>query len=198
MARTSLNSALRMLSGEIDGFVYRHQPDGSVTVAKKLSPRPDRPRHAAQVRESERFRDAAARCQILLQDPAIKAGYEQIMTRRSPMSRLRAVVIGDVLKPPDIRRLDLSRYQGGAGQTIRLYAQDNVAVARLALVIYDLTADRELEADEKPYPPERLRPVAEWSYTTQRLLPPGHLAEVRASAWDLAGNKTDLVQPVTW
>ena len=139
MAKVVLNPALQVLSGDVAGFVYRQQSDGSVVVAKKSLPDPERELSEAQLDQMQKFKEASARYRRLLEDNDILAAYQTLLKERGE-KRLRAMVIGDILKSPFISTLDLSKYHGAAGDPIRIIAEDNVGVARLLLSIYDVTA----------------------------------------------------------
>ena len=194
MARTVLNSGIQIISGNIGGFTYRRQPDGSVTLARIPVRDPRRKPSQAQLDARERFRLAAAHYKCLMRSADLKAAYEQVLSRRSPMSRLRATVISDILKPPSICRLDLSEYHAEAGGTIRVLAQDNVAVAWLRLSIRDVTGGQEVETGELALAGEQLRPMVEWAYTARVSAPAGHTLEVRVWVYDLAGNMGEAGQ----
>jgi hypothetical protein len=91
--------------------------------------------------------------------------------------------------PPLVRTLDLSSYHGFPGDTIRITAEDNLAVARLSLVIRDLTTDCDVETGEYSQAFQRLAPVVEWHYQARLVVLAGHIAEVCVTAFDLAGNR---------
>ncbi len=189
MARIVLNPAIQVISGNIAGFVYRRLADGSVQLAKLALRDPARQPSGPQAAQMQRFAQASARYARLIQDGATKAAYERLLAARGPMARLRTLVIGDIMKAPVVRSLDLSGYHGAAGKTIRIHVEDNVAVARVVLFINDETDDRQLETAEYIPAPDQLAPALEWDYVTTADVPAGHAAEVRVAAYDLAGNK---------
>lgn len=193
MARTKMNPALQFFSGTIDEFVYRENADGSVTVAKPPRVDPDRVPTPAEAQRQEAFKEAAALCTVFQQDPALLALYQQIVKRRGPMSRLRATIIGDVLKPPILRALDLDDYHGALADRICVKATDNVGVARLTLSIEDEGSGQVLETAEKSYTAPLVPPPdAVWFYPATVAVTPGHTVKVTAAVYDLAGNKTEM------
>src|SRR6266498_529524 len=130
MARIVLNPAIQIISGGVGGFVYRQQADGSVIVAKEALPDPDRIPTAAQAAHLQRFKEASARFQRLMEDVGVKAAYEKMVAEGGPMAQLRPLVMGDILKAPKIDTVDLSNYMGKVGDTIRVLAEDSVGVSR--------------------------------------------------------------------
>jgi hypothetical protein len=103
---------------------------------------------------------------------------------------MRAMVIGDILQAPRIRTIDLSGYEGAAGNVIRILAEDNVGVARIALRIVDLTEDVEVENAEITMNGQ-MGSTVEWLYTAAQAVPEGHEAQVVVKVFDLAGNEME-------
>lgn len=189
MARIILNPAIQIISGDVGGFVYRQQADGSVIVAKPPLTDPDRVPTEAQAQHLQRFKEASARFQRLMEDTGVKSAYQAIVAERGTPARLRALVIGDILKAPKIQTIDLSRYTGAIGDMIRIVAEDNVGVFQLKLTIYDTTTDAELESAERPVT-EKISGMVEWIYTATVEAPADHLVEVQVTVSDLAQNES--------
>ncbi len=195
MARIEMNPAIETISGGVGKFVYRERADGSISVGK--SPRVNRHRVVgpAQAQHRETFKEAIALCNNLQGDPAILAMYKQIVARRGPLARLRGTIIGDILKPPIINSLDLSGYHGAMGNTIRVSAEDNMGVAKLTISIEDEAGGQVIETAEKSYTTPLVPPAgAIWAYPTAVPVTAGHTVKVTATAYDLAGNKTEMTQ----
>jgi hypothetical protein len=188
MAKVVLNPALQVLSGDIAGFEYRQQSDGSVVVAKKKLLDPNRELSEAQMEQMQKFKEASARYRRLVEDNDTLTAYQTLMEERG-FSRLRAMVIGDILKSPVISTLDLTNYHGAAGDIIRVIAEDSVGVARVSLSIYDVTGDSEMESAEMNI--QKVTGTVEWVFTATQSLPAGHEAAVHVTAYDLAGNKIE-------
>ena len=194
MARVVLNPAIQVLSGDVAGFVYRQQDDGSVIVAKKALLDPQRELSEAQQAQIQKFKEASARYSRLMEEADIRTAYETLLAERGLEKRLRAIVIGDILKAPVVSTIDLSGYQGGPGESIRIIAEDNVGVSSLSLAIYDVTADSEVESAALDI--SKIAGTVEWVYTTINSLAEGHEVEVRVTAYDLSGNKIEASQPL--
>ncbi len=150
MARIVLNPAIQVISGDVAGFIYRQQSDGSVVLAKHALPDPDRQPTDAQAEQMQKFKEASARYRRLLADSDTAQAYQQLLSERGSTGRLRALVMGDIMKAPKIDTLDLSNYHGELGDTIRVVAEDSVGVSRLSLSISDVTSAQVLESAEMP------------------------------------------------
>jgi hypothetical protein len=190
MAKIILNPAIQVISGDISGFVYRHQADGSVIIAKAGVRHQDHEPTPAQEAQIQKFKEASARYARLIQEVDVREAYEKVLAAAGPTARMRAMVMGDIMSAPKIDALDLSHYQGRTRDTIRVLAEDNVGVARLELVIFDQTASAVLETAFHQ-PDDRVRGEMEWVYTTTADAPAGHAIEVQVAAYDLAGNKIE-------
>ena len=187
MAKVVLNPALRVLSGDVAGFVYRQQADGSVIMAKETLLDPNREFSVAQLEQMQKFKEASARYRRLMEDAGTEAAYKKLIAERGLESRLRALVIGDILKAPVISTLDISKFEGKAGDTIRVVAEDSVGVARLSLSVQDVTAGQLVEAAEMQMN-GLVSSTVEWVFTATAAVGVGHEMQVKATAYDLAGN----------
>ena len=197
MTTVVFESGIRMFRGGMGGFVYRRHADGSVTVVRASVPNPDRVPTAAQIAHQDAFKVAVARAKVLAEDSKALAAYQLLQTRRGPLSNLRAMMIGDILRPPSIKTLDVSSYHGAIGDPIHIVAQDNFAVARLEIAIQDQTEAQEIERLVKLFSGPQLGPTVEWRYTAITAATAGHTLEVSVTAYDLAGNATEQHQTVT-
>lgn len=190
MAKVILNPAIQVISGNISGFVYRHYADGRIRIAKASVRSPDYQPTPAQAAQIQKFKEAAARYRRLIQEVGMKDAYERLLVNAEPHTSLRAFVMGDILSAPKIDTLDLSSYQGQIGDSIRVVAEDNVGVKRLELVIYDQTAQADLESATHDLT-GNIQSRVEWVYSVAVAVPAEHGVEVRVAAFDLAGNRTD-------
>ena len=187
MAKVVLNPALRVLSGDVAGFVYRQQADGSVIIAKETLLDPNREFSVAQLEQMQKFKEASARYRRLMEDAGTEAAYKKLIAERGLESRLRALVIGDILKAPVISTLDISKFEGKVGDTIRVVAEDSVGVARLSLTVQDVTAGQLIEEAEMQMN-GLVSGTVEWVFTMTAVVDTGHEMLVKATAYDLAGN----------
>ena len=197
MASVVFESGIRMIRGGMGGFVYRKHADGTVTVVRAPMPDPERVPTAGQMAHREAFKAAVARAQDLKQDARALAAYKALLARRGGMTNLHAMVVGDVMKPPVIKTLDLSGYHGEAGDPILILAEDNFAVARLVVTIRDQSNGQQIEETAKLINASQVGPSVEWRYTATASAPAGHALEVSVTAGDLGGNEVARQEVVT-
>ena len=197
MARIVLDSMLVSISGKLGDDIYRRNRDGTVSICRKPRLDPHRLPTSAQAECRARFKAATAQYRLLRRDPEKLAAYRFLLKRRGSLSRLHAVIIADILRPPTITALDLGAYHGRPGEPIRVTATESVAVACLSLSILDLDTRRLIETAEKSFSGTDLAPAVSWRYTTTVNIPAGHKARVTATAFDLAGNQVEVSQFIT-
>jgi hypothetical protein len=192
MANIILNPAIQIISGDVAGFVYRQQADGSVTLAKKPVLDPDRELSEAQTEHIQKFKEASARYRRLMEDAGLQTAYQKVLEERGS-KRMRALVIGDILRAPKVSTIDLSKYAGEIGNPIRIIAEDSVGVSRLTLRITDVTSSQVVESAEMPMN-DKVSSTVEWEYLATQAVEAGHEIQVHVSAYDLAGNVIEADQ----
>ena len=196
MASTNLNPALQDLSGSLGRYVFRVQADGSTRVAKAPRRDPGRQYTPAQLAHRELFKEASAYSRhVMREDPAALALYQQVHAKRGPMSHLRALIVGDKLKPPTITSVDVSQYHGAVGDVIAIKAEDNMAVARVTATIRDQANAQVIETLEYVPAVDELAETVLCVLKARTAVPAGHSVLVEADAYDLAGNKCQVTQP---
>jgi len=102
-------------------------------------------------------------------------------TRREQLRLARS------LQLPVVDQIDLSTYTGKAGETIRITASDDFAVAGVEVTIHD-TGGAVLE--------QGAATAADgvWNYVTTTNLPPGQQVSIEVTATDRPGHKTTKAQ----
>ncbi|MCC2546562.1 hypothetical protein LJY25_08920 [Hymenobacter sp. BT175] len=133
MARVSNNIITQGLSGTIGGTLVFRQVTGRTIVA--AAPREsEKAPSARQLAHQERFQMAALYAKAQLLDVASKAEYDAARTPDSSASAY-AIAVADFMQAPDIHQIDLSDYQGQAGNTIRVRVTDDFKVTSVRLRI---------------------------------------------------------------
>jgi len=132
MARVSNNIITQGLSGTIGGTLVFRQVGGRtiVSAAPRESEKTPTPGQQAQ---QERFQMAAFYAKAQLADPAGKAEYEA--ARTDEQRSAYTIAVADFMQAPDIHEVDLSSYQGRAGDTIRVRVTDNFKVLSVTVSI---------------------------------------------------------------
>jgi hypothetical protein len=92
-----------------------------------------------------------------------------------------------------VSTIDLSNFNGEVGNSIRIIAEDSVGVSRLSLSIFDVTDNAVIESAEMPMNGKVIGTV-EWVYTVTTAVTAGHEAEIRVTAYDLAGNMIEATK----
>ena len=98
------------------------------------------------------------------------------------------LAVSDWFGAPKILEINMDRWTGQPGQTIRVKARDNVMVARVAVIIRDAEG-RVLETGEAT---QSKAGSLWWVYTTQATISLDPFPTVQAVAQDLPGNNTSF------
>ena len=117
-------------SGRIGNLIFRRW--GKKTVISMVPDYSDRKWSKAQKENRKRFRDAMAYSRKTLADPERRMFYRK---RAKGMQTVWNVAVADYMKKPEIREVDLSKYRGKKGDTIRVKAHDNYSVAAVIVTI---------------------------------------------------------------
>ena len=184
MAKILNNLVIHGLSGMLGKqVVIRRQKNGQYVLcaapgrrAQELS--------TAQKQQQERFRQATVYAKGAQDTPE----YQQLAKARGQTAY--NVGIADFLHPPEIQHVDLSAYQGGAGQIIAVTAVDDVQVKTVGVRI--ATQDGTLV--EKGSAMRSADSANQWHYTTTATAP-SSLVNVIVEAADLAGH---VVEATEW
>lgn len=131
MAKVRKNVFVQGLSGTIGGqFVVKQGRNGTI-VSKYPVFDENRTFTEAQMNRQSKFREAVAY--------AKKAkGLEIYIEKAKLTNRLPYhVAISDFSNPPEIREVDVSAWNGQAGQVIRILAVDDVLVTQVHVSIMD-------------------------------------------------------------
>jgi hypothetical protein len=75
MAKIVLNPAIQVISGDISGFVYRLQADGSLIIAKARVRHENYVPTPAQEAQMQKFKEASARYTRLIQEADVREAY---------------------------------------------------------------------------------------------------------------------------
>ena len=176
MAKIRNNIFVRGLTGEVgDQFVIRKDKAGRTIISNKPEYDKNRQFSDAQVEHQNAFREASAYAQTA-------KNQEVYMTKAegTPMTP-RNVAMADWLHPPEIKEIDVSGWNGQAGQVIRIEAVDDVQVKQVTVVITD-EAGTVLEQGAAVAAGDGLW----WNYTTTKVA--SVTPKVIASAQDLPGH----------
>src|SRR5215216_6499335 len=124
MTKVFLQPGLRGLSGGMGDWVYSLRKGKTVLGMKAI--RNGEPSQA-QMAHQERFKEAVSFAKLALADPALQAFYGPIAEQRE--ITVYALAIGDFLKRPEFKYVDLDQYKGQVGDTIEIKAVDDIGLA---------------------------------------------------------------------
>lgn len=130
MTEANLNPTVDGYRGSIGRLVFKKYK-GRTIVAKK--PVRTKEPSLTELARREHFKEAVAYAKSVLADPAARAFYEPIALRRD--ISVYAVAVGDYLKFPTIKPLNLTKYKGNIGDIIQIRAVDDVGMAYLDVEI---------------------------------------------------------------
>ena len=132
MAKIANNIITEGLSGTLGGrLVFRSGKNGQTIVAAKRASDPDREYNAAQLAQQDAFRQAAAYAKA--------ARVETVYVTKAEGTTKSAynVAMADWFNKPKIVELDVTGWNGQAGQPINIKAMDDVQVTRVSVMILD-------------------------------------------------------------
>ena len=178
MSRPDINLIYDLIKGRKSRFIYGER-DGRPYIYPRPSPEEESP---AKQEAQRKFRRGAAYARAVMADPALRAPYEVIATRRE--DSLYRVILTDYLKGPKVLVIDLSAFGGFVGQPIRIEAEDDCEVMSLTVAIR-AADDTLLEEGAAVYDAVSLK----WVYAAAAAHPTGNPITITATAVDRPGNK---------
>lgn len=129
MASSINNIITRGLSGKLGQFIFRRWYGKTVLTIKAAR---YNKKSALQVQRQLLFRQAIAYAKTAISDPSLFKFYS---SKTKGAQRPYNVAISDFLSPPVIHEVDLSRYDGSIGSTIKALVTDNGRVAQVNIRI---------------------------------------------------------------
>ena len=188
MSEVDLNPTVDGYRGSIGRLVFRKYK-GRTIVGKK--PVRTREQSLEELARQERFKEAVAYAKSVLADPAAREFYQPIALHRD-ISVYNAA-LGDFLKLPAIKPLNLANYKGQVGDTIAIRAIDDIGLADLevSIVAQDGTPIEHGKAVESG---ER---SGKWTYTATAQVALGADVFIEVKGIDHAGNETKITENPT-
>jgi hypothetical protein len=188
MTEVNLNPTVDGYRGSIGRLVFKRYK-GRTIVAKK--PVRTTGPSESELAQQERFREAVAYAKSVLADEGARAFYEPIAVQRD--LSVYSLALGDYLKVPTIKPLDLTNYHGKVGDTIVIRATDDIGLADL---------DVEISAQsgtliERGKAVEIGAGSGKWVYTATVQVSPGSDVFIEVNGVDHAGNKAFLTENPT-
>jgi hypothetical protein len=185
MSEVNLNPTVDGYRGSIGRLVFKRYK-GRTIVAK----RPVRTKEpsAAELERRERFREAVAYAKSVLADPAAHEFYKPLAMQRG--ISVYALALGDFLKVPTLKPLDLSGYRGQVGDPIVLWAKDDIGLASLEVTI----VSNQGAPIEQGQAIESGARSGKWTYTATKPVALGSDIFIEVEAVDHAGNRVKMTE----
>jgi hypothetical protein len=125
MAQSKNNVVTFGLSGKVGNILVFRQRDGKTIVAKL--PKQPQPASEKQVAMRKRFQQATIYAKNAIEATDTAARYAAEAKKKKGLTAYN-VAVADFFHAPDIHTIDLSKYNGNAGDEIRITASDDFAV----------------------------------------------------------------------
>jgi|SRR6185295_5641207 len=188
MSDVELNETINGYRGSIGKLVFKKYK-GRTIVGRKV--KSSKPPTEGQLAQRAEFKEASAFARTVKANPTLLAFYEPIARQRQVT--VRVVAMGDYLKKPTIKPLDLSNYKGQIGDVIEIRAADNLGLADLnvEIVAQDGTPIESGEAVEEG---DR---SGKWLYTATAQVALGSDVFIEVKGADHAGNKVQITENPT-
>jgi hypothetical protein len=133
MAKFGRNLVTARLSGKLgDLIVFRTR--GDVTYMASRPKKNDKEPTPGQIEHRLRFQEAIIYGKQVNADPALKENYSQSADGNQSAYN---VAVADFMKAPHIDEIDVTRYNGQAGGSIRIRAVDDFRVVQAAVSIFN-------------------------------------------------------------
>ena len=181
MSEVDLNPTVDGYRGSIGRLVFRKYK-GRTIVGKK--PVRTKEQGMDELARQERFKEAVAYAKSVLADPLAREFYAPIALQRD--ISVYNVALGDFLKLPEIKPLNLTRYKGQIGDIIQIRATDDIGLADLTVKI---TAQDGTPIEEGQAVESGLR-TGKWIYTATAQVTLGTDIFIEIEGIDHAGNET--------
>ena len=185
MSDVELNETINGYRGSIGKLVFKKYK-GRTIVGRKV--KSSKPPTEGQLAHQADFKDASAFAKSVKTNPALLAFYGPIAKQRDVT--VRVVAMGDYMKKPVIKPLDLSGYKGRVGDVIKIRAIDDLGFANLQVEI-NAQDGTHIESGQAVEEGER---SGKWIYTAtaQVALGSGVFLEVKGT--DHAGNEAKITE----
>ncbi|MES2380007.1 MAG: hypothetical protein V4538_03135 [Bacteroidota bacterium] len=180
MAIVNKNLITKGLSGMLGGtLVFRSVGDKTVVAT---APSTSKVPTVAQKNQRERFQQAVLYAKSQMADPIIKAEYET-HAKGSGAPNAYNIAVADFFNAPDITEIDLSKYLGKKGDTIRIRVTDDFKVESVSV---EITNDKGTEKGNAVMQANKL----DWLYTVidDNTSTVGNKIVIKA--YDMPGNET--------
>jgi hypothetical protein len=188
MSEVELNPTVDGYRGSIGRLVFKRYKGRTIVGKKPVRTKEPGP---AELARQEHFKEAVAYAKSVLADPTARDFYKPIALQRE--ISIFALAVGDFLKVPVIKPLNLTEYKGQVGDIIQIRAVDDVGLADLDLkiVAQDGTFIEQGKAVEIG------AASGKWIYTATASVALGSDVFIEVEGIDHAGNEAKITENPT-
>ena len=188
MSDVELNPTVDGYRGSIGRLVFKKYK-GRTIVGKK--PVRTKEQSQAELARQENFKEAVAYAKSVIANPVASEFYKPIAFQRD--ISVYNCALGDFLKVPTIKPLDLDSYKGRIGDVIKIRAVDDVGFADLNV---EIVAQDGTPIESGPAVEEGER-SGKWIYTATKAVALGSEIFIEVKGCDHAGNKAQITENPT-
>ena len=180
MAKIKLNPIVEEVSGGLGNLVFRSSNGKTV-----LSRKPDfsgTEISEDQAAHRERFRQAVAYGRSVMADADLREVYNQVAERKG--TPLFALTVADFFNAPSITGVDLSAYNGQAGNVVKVNALDDIGVVNVHVALTNAKDGALIESGNAN---ETAPGSGQWVYAATVAVPAGTTVNFSVVATDRPG-----------
>jgi hypothetical protein len=185
MTKVRFHGPIAGFSGAMAEIVFADQEKKGRTIAymkKHYDPT------QRQLDQWARFKDAAKRAKAALENPVTYEFYATIARQRD--SHAFAVAFTDFLVEPQIKPLNLSEYKGRVGDTIMMWAVDDIGLVDVEVT---LNANDGTQIEQGKAVESGLH-TGQWTYTATAPVALGSDIFIKVVGFDHAGTKAQITE----
>lgn len=188
MSDVELNPTVDGYRGSIGRLVFKKYKGRTIVGKKPVRTKEPSPEELAR---QENFKEAVAYAKSVLADPVAREFYKPIALRRD--ISVYSLALGDFLKVPTLKPLDLSNYKGRIGDVIEIRAIDDIGLANLDVKIVaqdgtPIESGKALEIGDRS---------GKWNYIATKQVAVGTDIFIEVKGVDHAGNEAQITENPT-
>jgi hypothetical protein len=177
--KVKLNPMFDQVSGQLGDVVFR-EVRGQTVAGRKPTINSSEP-SPQQAQHRERFRQAVLYGKFAMADESTREVYEQAAIGKDVP--VFALTVADFLNAPSIDAIDLSLYNGQAGNPIYITTSDDFGVVSVSVTV----RNNEGGVLESGQAAESVAGSGRWAFTSSAAIAAGNEVNVQVAATDRPG-----------
>jgi hypothetical protein len=180
MAKIKLNPIVEEVSGGFGNLVFRAS-NGKTVLCRKPDVS-DNEVTENQAAHRARFRQAVAYGRSVMADAGMRAIYDQAAERKG--IPVFALTVADFFNAPSISEVNVSAYEGKAGDLVKISALDDIRVMNVRVALTNSQDNALIESGDAV---ETAAGSGQWVYTATAAVPAGTMVNFTVVATDHPG-----------